>query len=141
MGIPVKLFAGMHAVGTWSVLRPTHAAANQATLDLAAKKPSVIRSARMVGFALHQMFASVSEDTMERLVRKPCAGHHAKMEAPVWDCRPAPVLTGLLVLDVKQWCVAVTVETEASVHLQMSACVHQAGLDRPVRPLSAPLSV
>lgn len=24
----------------------------------------------MVGFALHQMFASVSEDTMERLVRK-----------------------------------------------------------------------
>lgn len=35
-----------------------------------------------------------------------------------------------------QWCVAVTVKTEASVHLQMSACVHQAGLDRPVRPVS-----
>lgn len=35
-----------------------------------------------------------------------------------------------------QWCVAVTVTTEASVCLQTSVCVRRAGPDRPVRPVS-----
>lgn len=30
-----------------------------------------------------------------------CAGHHVRTEAPVWDCRPAHVLMGLLDVDVR----------------------------------------
>ncbi|MEQ2274967.1 hypothetical protein XENORESO_016941 [Xenotaenia resolanae] len=136
-----KLFAGIHVAGPWSALHPTPAAANQATQDQIARQRFVIRNASTAGFALLQVCVSVPEVCMERLVKKTflsvqlCADYRVKMEAAVWDCRLVPVLMGLLVLDVKQWSVAVTATTEASVCPQMSACVLRAGPD----PLCSPV--